>query len=207
MSDIPLDFASQPHDAFFKGVFRQPEQTAAFFQSHLPPGLAASIDWSSLKLLPGSFVDSSLRQSHSDLLFAANVGSDEILLYLLIEHQTTVDEAMPLRVLSYMLEIWQAHAKNHGLPLPPLLPFVLHQGPQAWTVSTHFEDLLRMPKEQAAILLPHVPKFSHALLDLTQFDPAQEEHHTEMRTVLQLLKLAGGNRLLVFVMWLADQGT
>jgi len=46
---------------------------------------------------------------HSDLLFTARLGEREIKLYLLFEHQTTVDKEMPLRLLSYVLEILLAH--------------------------------------------------------------------------------------------------
>ncbi|NQX01499.1 hypothetical protein HQ447_12635, partial [bacterium] len=52
-------------------------------------------------------------------------------------------------------------------------------------------------------LLPYLPKFHHALLDLTRFDPATEEHDTRLRVVLQLMKLARTKELLPFFHWLA----
>ena len=79
---------------------------------------------------------------------------------------------MPLRLLDYMTRIWLRHSEQHGLPLPPVIPFVLHQGPGAWTVSTAFADMIAFPPGLEAHLTPHVPHFSHALLDLTQCEPA-----------------------------------
>ncbi|MDZ4289452.1 MAG: Rpn family recombination-promoting nuclease/putative transposase [Prosthecobacter sp.] len=201
MSDF--DLAAQSNDGYFKAVFSQPEQAAAFFQGHLPAPVAAHIDWSSLTPVPTTFVKRSLQQAHSDLIFSAKAGGREVLLYLLFEHQTTVDPAMPLRLLNYVLEILNAHEKEHGLPLPAVLPFVLHQGPQTWTVSTRFEDLLELPEDLAADLLPYLPKFTHALLDLTQFDPAKDEHHAQMQVVLQLMKLAREKRINEFFAWWA----
>ena len=199
------DLSSQPHDAYFKEVFSQPERAAAFFRGHLPAVLAAQIDWDSLAPQPGSFVKQSLQQAHSDLLFSARAGTRGVLLYLLFEHQTTVDPAMPLRLLGYLLEIWQGHERKHGLPLPPVIPFVLHQGPDTWNVSVNFEKLIDLPEELSAELLPFLPKFSHALLDLTQFDPAKEEHHEQMRVVLQLMRLARQKRMIEFSQWLSRE--
>jgi hypothetical protein len=63
-----------------------------------------------------------------------------------------VDAAMPLRVLGYVLEISRSHHQQHGLPLPPVLPFVLHQGPERWTASSCFEQLFELPDNLAADL-------------------------------------------------------
>jgi predicted transposase YdaD len=55
----------------------------------------------------------------------------------------------------------------------------------------------------AASLLPFLPRFQHALLDLTRRDPANEENDTQLRVVLQLMKLARQKELLRFFQWLA----
>jgi predicted transposase YdaD len=79
--------AAHANDGFFKAVFSQPEHAIAFFKSDLPPSITSKIDWSSLVMIPGSFVKSSLQQVLSDLLFSVRVGERETLLYLLFEHQ------------------------------------------------------------------------------------------------------------------------
>lgn len=195
--------AAHTHDGFFKAVFSQPEHATAFFKSHLPPEITGRIDWPSLALLPGSFIKSSLQQVHADLLFSVRMGERETLLYLLFEHQSTPDPAMPLRLLGYVMEIFTQHHKAHGFPLPPVLPLVLHQGPDAWHVSTAFEDLFELPEDLAPALRPYLPQFRHALLDLTRFDPASDEADTRLRVVLQLMKLARQKELLRFFRWLA----
>jgi predicted transposase/invertase (TIGR01784 family) len=193
----------QEHDGFFKTIFSQPEHATAFFKSHLPPTIVARIAWASLKLVPGSFVKTNLQQLHSDLLFSVRIGDRETLLYLLFEHQSTPDPAMPLRLLAYMTEIFTRHHKSHGFPLPPVLPFVFYQGPKTWTASTRFEDLFELPEDLATELFPFLPRFQHALLDLTDFDPATEEIDIQLRVVLQLMKLARQNEIHRFFQWLA----
>ena len=205
--DFEAELAAHPHDAWFKQVFSQVPNARALFRQHLPAEIVVAVDWDQLQLLPASFVRSTLQQSHSDLLFSVPSGADSLLLYLLFEHQTTVDPAMSLRLLGYMTEIWTRHEKEHGLPLPPILPLVLHQGPERWTVSTSFENLLAQDAALAAHLRPFQPSFRHLLLDLTQHKPATEEPDETLRIVLHLMKLARDKqRLLEFFTWL-DQTT
>lgn len=195
-------FASQPNDAFFKGVFSNPAHAAVFFQGHLPPALVEATDWSTLQPMPGSFVRQDLQQAHSDLLYSVNCAGRDMFLYLLFEHQTSVDPQMPLRLLDYICKVLLKHAQEHGLPLPPVIPFVLHQGPERWTVSPEFADLFDLPPALRDVLLPCLPKFRHELFDLTQHDPASEEAHALMRVILNLMKAAREQRLMEFFEWL-----
>jgi predicted transposase YdaD len=110
---------------------------------------------------------------------------------------------MPLRLLGYLTEILIQHHKKYGLPLPPVLPFVFHQGPETWNTSTAFADLFDLPDHLVPDLLPFLPQFQHALLDLTRFDPATGESDPRLRAVLQLMKLARQKNLLRFFRWLA----
>ena len=111
---------------------------------------------------------------------------------------------MPLRLLAYITEILTSRFKAHGLPLIPVLPFILHQGPEQWKVSTKFEHLFELPDDLAASLLPFLPKFDYALLDLSIYDPAQEEDHPQLRIILNLMKLAREQELLRFFKWLSE---
>jgi predicted transposase/invertase (TIGR01784 family) len=49
-----------PHDKFFKETFGRLDTARDFFQIHLPPRLAAAMEWETLKLEPGSFIDERL---------------------------------------------------------------------------------------------------------------------------------------------------
>jgi len=206
MADTPpdLDLSAHPNDAFFKTIFSEPQHAIAFFKNHLPSDIAKRIDWPSLAVLPTSFVQSSLRQIHSDLLFSVTIEGHPTLLYLLFEHQSTVDPTMPLRLFGYIGEILTQHHKAHGLPLPPVLPFVFHQGPDAWNISTAFEDLFALPPDVSVQLLPFLPKFQYALLDLSRYQPVSQEKDDQLKIILQLMKLAREQQVLEFFKWLAS---
>lgn len=198
-----LNPAAHTNDGFFKAIFSQPEYAIAFFRSHLPPAIAAETDWTSLVVLPGSFVKTSLQQVHADLLFSVRIGGCGTLLYLLFEHQSSPDAAMPLRLHGYVTEILSRHHKTEGFPLPPVLPIVFHQGPEPWNITTSFADLFELPEGLSAGLLPFLPKFEYELIDLTRMDPDTAEDDTRIRAVLQLMKLARQKELLRFFQWLA----
>src|SRR5688572_22440304 len=78
--------AQSPHDALFKGIFSRPDRAAELLRASLRPELVRSIDWASLSLVPGSFVDEQLRSHHADLLFTARMAERDICIYKLLEH-------------------------------------------------------------------------------------------------------------------------
>jgi predicted transposase/invertase (TIGR01784 family) len=95
-----------PHDRFFRRVFSDPEHAAGELRTVLPAALVARLDWPSLRLLPATFVDPALAELRADLLFSASVGGREVLVYVLLEHQSSVEPFMPLRLLGYQVRIW-----------------------------------------------------------------------------------------------------
>ncbi|ETW93728.1 MAG: hypothetical protein ETSY1_37965, partial [Candidatus Entotheonella factor] len=59
-----------PHDAMVGAVLRDLAEARSFLQTHLPEEVSQALDWSTLRLAEGSFVDEDLRRSESDLLYA-----------------------------------------------------------------------------------------------------------------------------------------
>ena len=196
LAALLAELASQPHDALIKRVLSTHlNATRELLQSRLTPALAASIDWSSLALEPASFVKRDLKQTHSDLLFSVRRNRRRVFIYFLVEHQSTLNLSMPLRLLGYMVEIWTRHREQHpSESLPPVIPLVLNQGPSEWTVSTQFADLFRDSMEDASgdldDLLRYLPKFEHCLWDLSNTDPRSETQDTTLKSTLYLMQQA-----------------
>ena len=102
---MPDDPLHQPHDKLFRATFSDPRNAAAFLRHHLGGPLPALVDWDSLALLPGSFIDSRMAGSEADLLFSARIGGSDALFYILWEHQRSEAPLMGLRLLSYMVRV------------------------------------------------------------------------------------------------------
>ena len=134
-----------PHDAVFKSTFEDPAHAAALFRSRLPPTLALAIDWDSLTLEPGSFVDPSLGSRHSDLLFSARLGDSLLYLYLLLEHQSRNLHLMSLRSLGYIVRKWEQDVRDKPesrRSLPLMIALVVSHAPEGWTSPVCLHDLV-----------------------------------------------------------------
>jgi predicted transposase YdaD len=162
-----------PHDLFARFTFGHPERAAAELRAVLPPHVVSEVDWSSLRRESGSVVDPELRETESDLLFTARLRSGRsLLLYVLLEHQSSVDRWMALRMLRYVvrqLEHWRQQHPESTL-LPVIIPLVMYHGPEgAWTAPRRVEELFDLPgeEEQRERWRALVPRFEYLLDDLT----------------------------------------
>ncbi len=159
---------SSIHDALFKKTFSQVEHATGELRAILPPGLTERIDFATLALCPGTFVGADFSQRHTDLLFTAEIAEKKALLYVLFEHQSTVDPLMLFRLLAYMVRIWEAHLLDEpeAKRLPVIIPVVLHHSQSGWTANVAFEDLLDVEPAMLIEIAPYVPHFRCVLDDL-----------------------------------------
>ncbi|MFT3774167.1 MAG: Rpn family recombination-promoting nuclease/putative transposase [Minicystis sp.] len=158
-----------PHDALVRAAFSQTAHAAGFLLAVLPRAIAARVDFSTLTLRPGSFVDRALRRRHTDLLFSAKLAGREALVYVLFEHQSTVDPLMALRLLLYLTRIWEQVHRAHpkARRLPPIVPVVLHHSPRGWSASTTFEGLLDVDEPTLEALGEHTVRLRFVLDDIS----------------------------------------
>ena len=83
----------------------------------------------------------------------------------MLEHQSTTDSAMALRVLEYtaLLYVELLRAGSHAPgALPPVLPIVLYNGDAPWRPAKEMRDLIAKP---SAVLAPYQPSQRHFVLD------------------------------------------
>jgi Putative transposase, YhgA-like/Domain of unknown function (DUF4351) len=163
---------THPHDALFKAAFTEVEHAAAHIRAILPPEVSALIDFATLAVVPGSFVDAALRFRHTDVLYRAAIRGSEALLYVVHEHQSRVEALMGLRLLRYKLRVWDDWLAKHprATRVPPIIAVVVYHGKTGWYAVTAFEDLLdldELDEDARAALAPYVPHFRFILDDLT----------------------------------------
>lgn len=154
------------HDALFKSVFEQPEHAAALIYPHLSEALRTGIDWSTMTLLPGSFVDEDLRHRHCDLVFRVASFSGPLLVYVLLEHQSSSDPLMTLRIFVYLGRLWARWAKEHpGERLPLIVPLVVSNAPDGWHAPVRFSELFPL-ELLGGTETRHLPDFEILVDDL-----------------------------------------
>ena len=165
---LPESPLHQPHDKLVKSTFSDPDNARAFLQAHLPNNLVRRMDWTSLSLLSGSFIDPEFAATSSDLLFTAKIDGHPAFLYILFEHQNQEAPLIGLRLLTYMVRIWNDYLRNNpgATKLPAILPLVLAQDSKPWKSSTRFADLIDIPEGVGEDIKKHIPDFEFQLVEL-----------------------------------------
>ena len=159
---------SQPHDKYFYRVFSNEQDAASLLRTCVPAPLADTLKWSTLTHQSGRFVADDWRGKEADLLFSVQREGTEtpVLVYVLLEHQSTPDQWLRLRLLGYCVQVWQRWRRQHESEerLPLIVPLVFYQGAQRWGYEREFADLVT----DAAPEWRWVPRFEHLLIDQTE---------------------------------------
>ena len=142
--------------------------------------LVELIDFSQLAQINRSFIPDNLREQESDLVFSVPLHSesetDELLIYILIEHQSTVDSTMGFRVLFYMIQIWDSQRReweSNNVPksqwrFRPVLPIVFYTGAQRWKTPLTLNTIMDSPD----VFSRFVPKLDILFLSVKETDEA-----------------------------------
>ena len=166
---------AKPHDHLFRSVFGEEREAeaAGLLQAYLPEAIGRELRWSSLKWQPASFIDDRLRDSESDLLYAIERTADgaPAWLYVLLEHQSTPDPWLRLRLLKYSIRIWERDRRRHPDEehLRPIVPLVWYQGERGWRHAREFSELFG----EGVRDWPGVPHYAHLLIDQTGMGPEE----------------------------------
>ncbi|MBO6938180.1 MAG: Rpn family recombination-promoting nuclease/putative transposase [Deltaproteobacteria bacterium] len=181
---------SHPHDRLSRRIFSNPAHASAELRTILPAELVAALNLSELEVVPGaSYIDEVLADRQVDLLYRVPLwGSDEsALVYVLFEHQSSVDPRMPARLLVYMARIWEQwmRARPSG-KLPLIVPAVLHHSSSGWTAASRFAEVLAIPDQLRTGLQGAFVDFSFFLDDLTSSTEEELHQRAQMTAVARL---------------------
>lgn len=168
----------KPHDALALGVLSRLEIAAPYLESVLPSELREAIDLTTLELLPSGFHDPDLSYRQVDVLYRAKLRSGRAcLLYVLVEHQSSVEQRMALRLLVYagrILDVWRREYGD-AEEVPALIPVVLYSGQRAWTAPTDLHSLLDLEAPARRVAEHFSPQLRYVVDDLARQNDAQLE--------------------------------
>jgi hypothetical protein len=123
-------------------------------------------------------------------------GGGRALVYLLVEHQSSLDVFITFRELVYITRIWddwlreaRAAAKEAGEPspqkLPPIIPVLVSHAVGGWTAPTRLAAILDGPESLLEVLKPHLPDFGPILMDLQALSDTDLEA-MKLRAIVEL---------------------
>jgi len=161
------------HDVGYRYLLKAKQVYIQLLKSFVDKEWVDQIDESTAELVDKSFILPDFQEKEADLVYKMKLKDQEVIFYTLMELQSTVDHQMPYRLLLYMTEIWREivkdsdehKVKQKDFKLPVIIPIVLYNGEEKWTVPLQFNQTLArgtMFKEQAL-------DFKYILLDVNRY--------------------------------------
>ena len=166
--------ASNDHDALFTTSLSDPRIVKDFLQQHLPSNLLAAVDLATLEVCKDKFIDENLDTRFTDMLYRLKLKNSEQDAYVatLLEHRSTPQKYMPLRVLHYECSIMKQHLKLYGR-VPLVFSLVYYNGKKRWHYPLDLKALIDAPTE----LIEQYALKPFQLVELNQIsDEALRQH-------------------------------
>ncbi|PPK51799.1 Rpn family recombination-promoting nuclease/putative transposase [Marinobacter persicus] len=167
------------HDTGYKELFSHPEFVQQLLEGFTPPEISGLMDFRTLKNHSGNYITPLFEEKFEDVVWSVEVTWDgatqRVFLYLLLEFQSTVDHAMPIRLMHYvacfydhLLKTKQAHP---GQGLPPIFPVVLYNGAKPWRAKQDIYDMIA--PEPPEFLRAYQPHIRYYLVDEARYTDEQ----------------------------------
>ena len=155
------------HDASYRSLFSNPAIVRGLFQGIIKAPWLELLDWEGLEPLPTDYISDKLRQRQGDIAWRLpRLDGRDVYLLLMIEHQSTIDFYMALRILTYLGLLYEALLARKlikpGEPLPVVMPIVIYSGVPRWNAALNVSELIGpMPHG----LRRYLPQLQYLLVD------------------------------------------
>ncbi len=137
------------HDSAYKYLFSNKKIFHQLITRYVDLDFAKKIDLDSIQSVDKSFIADSMARRESDLIYQVNVDDQDFYIYILVEFQSSVDKSIPIRMLLYILHLYDMTYRNSKEgKLPAIFPILLYNGSENWTIPYQVQELIH----------PHIPE-------------------------------------------------
>jgi Putative transposase, YhgA-like. len=159
------------HDRSYKDLYSNKIVFLNLVKEMLKAPWANDLKEDNLILVDKEYILSDYEENESDIVYKANIGGKEVIFYILLEFQSTVDYRMPLRLLFYINEIFRDHIKNltvedrknkKGFKVPAIVPIVLYNSIRKWNAPKYFKDIVN----KSEMFGDNIVNFRYELFDV-----------------------------------------
>ncbi len=204
------------HDSGYKKLFSNHELVRQLVTGFVDHDWVKNIEFSTLERIDKSFISDEFAERESDLIYKVKLKEQDIYIFILLEFQSTVDRFMSLRMLHYILDLYEYLVKNHKLKtLPAVFPIMLYNGENKWTAP---EELSKLIKK--SISKKYIPEFRYYKIAENEYSKiflknmknsvsalfyaenlSEEELQFEIDTITELLKTERPDEIKLFINW------
>jgi predicted transposase/invertase (TIGR01784 family) len=166
------------NDKGYKKLFENKEMFVEFLKTFVKEGWVEDIDEKDLIRIDKEFILVDNRSKEADIVYRMKLKNEqEVIFYILLELQSTVDRMMPYRLLIYMTQIWknilssvkESDANKEEYRLPAIVPLVLYNGENKWSAPLRFKDFV----SEAARFDKYLVDFQYILVSANDYDPKE----------------------------------
>ena len=182
-----------PHDSLFKRIMENDIAAKKFLNEYLPQEVKDIVNLETIKVQKESYIEPNLTKRLSDIVYSVNTKDNKgAFIYVISEHQSSVDQLMAFRLWKYTLLLAERHIdKKEKIPL--IFPLVVYAGKAKYTATRNLWELFEYPGLAKKLLTE-----DHALVDLQAMSDdeiAKKKHlalfeyimkHVQMRDMLKL---------------------
>ncbi len=159
---------TDPHDSFIKKVLKSKAEAISLIKGVLPEDIKNIVRLETIRLLPDTYIDSSLKKSLSDIVYQAEgVSHLHFNLSFIIEHKSFAPKVnIKIQLMQYFLGAVQTQISQHNTPLAlPVIIFLYH-GEKNW----QDEPLWKLFGDVPEFLRPFVPDFEFIPVIFDDYD-------------------------------------
>lgn len=167
MTEADREYVRQLPDRTIRDALADPRNLRELVAA-VAPQLVDGLDFSRMRAIEREFRLEDWRGREADRLFEVPYREADteipVVVCILVEHQSTADPVMPLRMLVYGVLYWERQWKDwqssptprDALRLNPMVPIVLHTGDRPWSTNRELSELMAGPDVLKAFA-PHWP--------------------------------------------------
>ncbi|MEW6066088.1 MAG: Rpn family recombination-promoting nuclease/putative transposase [Bacillota bacterium] len=179
------------HDKGYRELLSSKRAFLDLLKTFVREDWTKDIDEDSLVRVEKSYILQDFSEKEADIIYRLKTKGGDVIFYVLLELQSTVDHTMPFRLLQYMLEIWrdvynntpEKERRRKGFRLPAIVPAVIYNGERGWTASRSFREYQSGHERFPGRLLD----FSYILFDVVRY--SEEELHRAANVVSSVFYL------------------
>lgn len=126
------------HDKLVKNILQDKKEAEEFINQFIEP--REEVKAENLIRYTNSYITKKYKSKEADLVY--KLKNQEV--FFLIEHQSTIDNSMPYRMLNYCLDIMREWTRNRKIRrntrYPIIVPIVIYTGNQKWKFLKNFKE-------------------------------------------------------------------
>jgi hypothetical protein len=167
------DVIDNKHDKGYKYLLSAKKIFIELLRTFVKQGWVEKIDEGKVARVDKSFILQDFKGKEADLVYWVKLNDQDVIFYILMEMQSTVDFQMPFRLLLYMVEIWrgilkdtsEGYEKTKEFRMPAIVPIILYNGYNNWTACRSFKEYL----SGYELFGENIIDFEYILLDVNRY--------------------------------------